>query len=102
MLTSSANPSAVRQAVTFTATVTPAVGSAVPTGLVVFLNGTSVIGSATLDSTGHAALTTSTLAVGIHLLRAAYAGGSGFIGSTSPLHIQLVLPIGIWTAADSG
>lgn len=101
-LTSSVNPSTVRQPVTFTATVTPLVGTAVPTGLVVFLDGTSVMGSATLDSTGRAALTSSTLAVGIHLIWAIYAGGGNFAGSTSPLLTQVVLPILLRTAPDSG
>lgn len=47
-LTSSANPSPYDQAVTFTATVTPTVGTAIPTGTVTFINVNdgSVLGTA--------------------------------------------------------
>jgi hypothetical protein len=83
-LISSANPAVANQAVTFTATVTASSGTAIPTGLVVFTDRSVPIGVGTLDSTGRITLTTSTLAVGSHMIRAAYVLSSGFSGSVSP------------------
>jgi hypothetical protein len=89
-LTTSANPVPARQPVTFTATVTANTGTAVPTGLVAFVDRSTLIGVVTLDSAGHAALTTAALAVDLHLIMAVYIGGNGFLGSQSPVIYQLV------------
>ena len=62
-VSSSLNPSAFGQSVTLTATVT---GDR-PTGIVTFLDGTSVLGTGTLSG-GTATLTTSALAAGGHSL----------------------------------
>jgi hypothetical protein len=60
--TSSANPSTVGQPVMLTTTVTAdPPGAGTPTGTVVFSDDSSQIGSATLDNTGTAAITTSSL-----------------------------------------
>jgi hypothetical protein len=91
-LTSSANPSVFGQPVTLTATVTPSSGGgAEPSGTVAFLDGTTQIGTGTLNggSPDVATLTTA-LAVGGHSLTAAYGGGGGFLGSTSPALAQQV------------
>src|SRR6185503_16301313 len=72
-LGSSLNPSIFGQAVTYTATVaTTAPGSGIPTGTVSFLDGTTVIGSGTLNASGVATFTTSTLTVGTHPITASY------------------------------
>jgi hypothetical protein len=91
-LTSSVNPSVFGQPVTLTATVTPSSSGAQPTGTVAFLDGTAQIGTGTLNggSPDVATLTTSALAPGDHSLSAAYAGGGGFLGSTSPALVQQV------------
>jgi hypothetical protein len=68
---SSPNPSAVGETVTLTATVS---GGVTPTGTVTFFNGTTELGSATLDGSGVATLVTSALGVGSHSVIAAYAG----------------------------
>ena len=60
--------------VTFTAEVSSAVG--VPTGTVLFEDGSTVLGSATLAG-GVATLSTSNLSQGEHLIRAVYSGVSG-------------------------
>ena len=60
-LTSSQNPSAVGQPVTFTATVSSSAG--VPTGKVKFMRGSTALGTATLSG-GVATLTTTTLPAG--------------------------------------
>ncbi|CAN5413700.1 hypothetical protein BH10ACT1_BH10ACT1_31370 [soil metagenome] len=84
------NPTVTGQAVTLTATVDGTGTDAVPTGIVAFRDGTTVLGSAGLDSTGTARLTVGALAVGTHPLTAAYAGGPGFAAATSPALSQVV------------
>lgn len=67
--------------VTLTATITSAGGT--PTGQIVFLDGTTRLGSAALDATGVAALRINTLAAGVHSLTASYSGDGQFSGTTS-------------------
>ena len=69
--------------VTFTAKVKPASGSVVPTGTVTFKDGTTTLGTGTLDGTGKATYTTSSLAVGSHSITAAYGGDALNAASTS-------------------
>ena len=94
-VTSSANPSPFGQAVTFTATVTPLVGQRMltPTGTVTFMDGTAMLGTATLGSTGIATFATSTstpLAAGTHSITAVYSGDANFTASTSARLTQTV------------
>src|SRR5258708_28360698 len=70
-ITSSANPSAPGQVVTFTATVTSASGT--PAGEVRFYDGGLLLGSSALSASGRAAPATS-FAAGSHLGTAAYLG----------------------------
>jgi len=67
--------------VTLTATINSTGG--IPTGQIVFLDGTTGLGSASLDASGVATLRTNTLAAGVHSLTASYAGDEKFDGSTS-------------------
>jgi hypothetical protein len=78
-------PSVYGQAVTFTATVTAqGVGAGTPNGTVTFvLDGVNQTPVA-LDANGQATLTTSTLKVATHTLRALYTGNSNFAASNSP------------------
>jgi len=87
-LSSTLNPSKVGQSVTFSATVEGEGGT--PTGTVEFRDGTTVIGSAPLDGTGKASLSTSDLAAGEHRVVAVYGGDDDFAGSTSPEVVQVV------------
>jgi uncharacterized protein YjiK len=89
-LSSDTNPSIVGDSVTLTATVTDA--DAVATGDVEFFDGGASIGSATLDGSGQATLTTSTLAVGSHAITATYSGDDNNTGSTSSELDQVVAP----------
>ncbi len=89
-LATSANPAPAAQPVTFTAAVTASTGAAIPTGLVAFTDGSALLGVVTLGSTGQAALTTSTLAVGLHPVTAYYIGVAGFESSQSPQVFELV------------
>src|SRR5208282_3639322 len=60
VVASSANPSVFGQLVTFTATVTAnAPGSGIPSGNVIFLDGSTTLGTGTLDSSGVATFSTS-------------------------------------------
>ncbi len=89
-LTSSPNPSARGQKVTFTATVKPSSGTGTPTGTVTFLDGSSTLGSSTLNASGVAMLSTSNLSVGTHSITARYGGDTNYNGSTSGVLSQTV------------
>ena len=86
-LASSLNPSNYGQSVTFTASVTSSAGT--PTGTVIFYDGLTSIGSATLSS-GIAAISISSLAAGSHSITAAYQGSTTFSASTSAPLNQVV------------
>lgn len=82
-LNSSNNPSTSGEPVTFQAQVNPTSGTGVPTGTVRFLDGSILLGSATLFA-GVASFPISTLTVGTHAITASYGGDSnGFVGSYS-------------------
>ena len=85
-VTSSLNPSAAGNSVTFTATITPSfAGATQPSGSVVFSDGTNPITGCTSVSVSSntAACTTSALAVGTHTINAVYGGDINFLGSNS-------------------
>jgi len=88
-IVSSLNPSNFGQAVTFTATVTPQ-GTGTPTGTVSFFDGTTNIGNSSLNGSGVAVFTISTLAVGTHSIAGIYNGDFNFATSTSPILSQVV------------
>jgi hypothetical protein len=76
-LTSSRNPAVKGQSVTFTATVRAnAPGGGVPSGTMTFRDGHKKLATATLDATGHASFTTSTLGTGTHNMTAVYNGST--------------------------
>jgi len=68
-------------AVTLTATI--ASTGRTPTGDIVFHDGNTSLGSASLDGAGVATMRINTLAAGVHSLTASYAGDGKFGGSTS-------------------
>jgi hypothetical protein len=88
-LTSSANPSTDGESLTFTAKVTDATGPT-PTGTVTFKNGTSIMGTGSLNSSGIATLSISTLSVATHSITAVYPGSTDDLTSTSPAVSQVV------------
>jgi hypothetical protein len=82
-VTSSADPSLLNQAVTFTATVSPvAPGAGQPTGTVQFQVDGANVGSPVTLVNGQAAWTTSSLSAGSHTITAAYSGDSNFLGGS--------------------
>jgi uncharacterized protein YjdB len=82
---SSANPSVFGQAVSFTATVSPATA----TGKVVFYSGTAPMGTGTLEG-GSATFTAPTLVAGAHSVKAVYDGDTFDKPSTSAVVTQTV------------
>ncbi len=90
-LSSSVNPSAQGESVTFTATVTGPSGNTVtPTGSIIFMDGSTTLGTSPLNSSAQAAYTTSSLTTGTHSLTAVYGGDANFAGSTSAVLTQTV------------
>jgi uncharacterized repeat protein (TIGR03803 family) len=99
-LTSTPNPSAYGQAVTFTATVTSNNGAPPNGEEVTFMNGKSPLGAGSLSG-GSANFTTSGLQVGMNSITAVYAGDANFLGSTSNTVSQAVSPATTSTALTS-
>jgi len=82
-LAASATSVAQGASVVFTATVAPVSGNGTPTGTVSFLDGTTAMGTATLNSAGVATYSTSSLPVGSNSVTATYQSNSNFAASTS-------------------
>jgi ELWxxDGT repeat protein len=83
VLTASPNPAVFGQVVSFTVLVRSGpLGSGTPTGTVTFLDGTTTIGSMTLNSAGRATFTTASLSRGDHAINANYSGDGNFLAST--------------------
>jgi hypothetical protein len=103
-LVSSLNPSALGLMVTFTASVSAnAPGSGAPTGSVTFKDGTSLLGTATLDVNGNASWTASSLGAGAHTIIAIYNGDTDFLKSVAPpLTQQVVAPGGAAVRSGTG
>jgi hypothetical protein len=100
-VTSSANPSATGEIVTFTAAVAPiAPGGGTPTGSVTFFNGSTQLAVAPL-SVGSASYSTSALALGSYAISAVYSGDTDFLGSASPSITQNVNEAGSNTTTSS-
>ena len=74
-LSSSPNASTLGQPVTLTASFTLISGTGSPAGTVQFVEGTTLLGTATI-SAGQASIQVSTLTVGMHTITAQLAGGS--------------------------
>jgi hypothetical protein len=89
-VSSTANPSVYSQPVAFTATVTPTSGAGQATGTVTFFSGSTPVGTPTLNGSGQATLTISSLAVGTASITAKYNGDANFGPSTSPAISQIV------------
>ncbi len=90
-LASSTNPVKTHQPVTLTATVEPKFASkGNPSGSVIFADGDITLGTAPVDASGVATLTTSFGVQGKHLLVAVYGGSGGFVGGPSSKLKQIV------------
>ncbi len=80
-MTSSLNPSTNASAVTLGASVASAVNGA--SGSVTFMDGSSPLGTGTINSSGSASLTLPSLGTGMHALTAVYSGDANFQNSQS-------------------
>lgn len=90
---SSANPSTTGQSVTFTATVRDALTTAALTsGTVTFLDGTTPIGTGTLNAAGQATFSTAALAAGAHPITARFEGTANHGISSAALTQQVNVP----------
>jgi hypothetical protein len=78
--------------VTFTATVNA--NAAPPSGAVSFLEGSILLGTSTLTGST-ASFSTSSLALGLHHIVAAYSGDSNFVAASSAELIETVITINI-------
>ena len=100
VLAATPNPSTPGQPVTITATVTAAGGT--PTGAVTFMDGSTTLASnIPLDGNGHAAFTTSSLALGTHAIATSFTGTNGWYNSSGTLSVQVVQPDHLTTTAVS-
>ena len=93
-LTSSANPADAGTSITFTSTVaSPVKGiTAIPTGTVTFEDGTTALGPpVTLNSSGVATFSTSSLAAGTHTITAHYSGAVNFLPNTSAVLSEVIV-----------
>jgi pimeloyl-ACP methyl ester carboxylesterase len=84
-LTASQNPQSQGQAITCSAVVEPASGTAVPSGSVVFTVDESPVATVQLDGTGKATYSTSSLSVSQHYVLASYSGSNTFAQSADSL-----------------
>jgi hypothetical protein len=90
-LSASTNPVRTGAPVTFTATVTAvAPGAGTPTGTVTFFDGSTVLGTATVNANGQATLTRSFATVGSHTIKAAYSGDGNFTAGAQTITEQVV------------
>ncbi|HYG98895.1 MAG TPA: MBG domain-containing protein [Terriglobales bacterium] len=99
-LQTSANTVMLMSSVTLTARVTATAG--VPTGTVDFMNSATTLGSSTLDESGSATLSVSTLSAGPHSLTAVYRGDSNFEGITSTSVDEIVQDFQFVAAGGTG
>ncbi len=90
-LSSSLNPAVVGSTVTFTAVI--AGNYAIPPGAVNFYDGNTLLGGGSLDPSGTASFTTSTLAVGSHPITVVFAGSSDFLPITSAILTQVITAV---------
>jgi hypothetical protein len=90
-LASSANPAIAGETVTLTATVAAgAEGAAIPTGTVRFSDGTKVLGTVDLNSSGSAVQTVANLPLGAHLFIAEYDGDTSYSPSQGSVLNQVI------------
>jgi len=89
-LTISSSPSTYGQAVAFSASVNGTQGGPVPTGTVVISANGTLLGTATLNSSGVAAITSTSFATGNYTISATFQGSQNFVGSNSAAQALVV------------
>jgi subtilase family serine protease len=99
-LNTSTSSSPFGNSVTFTATVAGG-GNTATSGTVTFVNGGAPIGAATVNSSGVATFSLSSLAVGTDSIAASYGGTSNFAASISSAVMVTVAPCATTTVLSS-
>jgi hypothetical protein len=89
VLTAAPNPGIAGQTVTFTATVSPT-PSGESTGTVSFYNGSALLGTGNVNSSGIATFSSTTLPAGALSITAVYSGDAELGGSTSAVLTETV------------
>jgi hypothetical protein len=98
-ITTSGSPATVGASVTFTATTTTTSG--VVSGTVNFSDGTTLLGTGTLNSSGVATFSTTSLSVGTHSITAAFQANTNFTASSATLTQVMTAPTGSFTISAS-
>lgn len=83
VLTANASTVTTGTNITFTAMVAEVASTSIPTGTVTFADGTTTLGSGTLNGSGVATFSTASLGVGAHTITATYGGDTTNAASTS-------------------
>jgi len=91
-LNTSANPAVAGATVTFTAEVTPTTNAGTPTGNAVFSVDGKSVATVSLNSAAKASYSTSSLAIGRHVVNASYGGNSTFAPSSASLTETITQP----------
>ena len=100
-IATSATSPAVGQTVTLTATIRAVnPGSGVPTGTVTFMDGNTVLGTATVNASGEASLSTSALSLGSHTITATYQGDASFQLSSGTFGPSLYITTAVGSGVD--
>ncbi len=90
-LISSVAPSTYGQSVTFTATASGVVpANTTPTGTVTFKDGSTPLGTGSLDASGAATFVASALSAGTHSITAQFGGDSNYLAASQPVSNTLV------------
>jgi hypothetical protein len=93
-LTSSANPSTLNSSVTLTASFSVvAPGAGTPTGSITFQDGSNVLATVPVGTSGQATFSSATLAAGSHPLTASYGGDTNFKVSSGTFSQQVAYGI---------
>src|SRR5262249_7299347 len=77
-------------------------GGGIPTGTVTFKEGSTTLGTATLDASGVATFTTTSLGLGTHSITATYTTTSNYNSSSATVSQTIVLPHVASTVIDNG
>jgi MBG domain (YGX type)/Bacterial Ig-like domain (group 3)/NHL repeat/Abnormal spindle-like microcephaly-assoc'd, ASPM-SPD-2-Hydin len=98
-ITTSGSPATVGANVTFTATVTTTTG--VVAGTVNFSDGATLLGTATLNSSGVGTFSTTALGLGSHSITGAFQANTNFNASSATLTQVMTAPTGSFTISAS-
>ena len=100
LLTSNSNPVLVQNSITLTATVSSA--ASMPTGTVTFNDGATPLGTGTVNASGVATYSTTSLAVGTHSITAVYMGDANFVSATSGVLSESVQDFNLTITSSGG